>query len=101
MVEQYTAAGIRYYVNPRTQETRWSPPKNRERRRSSDAQGGTTAAGSNAQGALLLGSDVDGGIGEAKETVGLPSGWEKRTTPSGRDYYLNHDLRWEGGRGLG
>lgn len=81
--EQYTAAGLRFFVNPKTNAARWSPPKSRRR----DAAAAVSGVGDGMDDSL---SSTSKGGGRA---AGLPRGWEKRTTPAGRAYYVNHDLR--------
>lgn len=90
--EHYTAAGIKFYLNPRTNEVRWSPPRSR---RSHGRPSGTDAA---PLGNRLAGSVTGGGADTSvsytsRSEGGLPQGWEMRHTPAGRPYYVNHDQR--------
>lgn len=86
LLEKYTDAGLKYYVNPRTNDVRWSPPKARGR----GASTVTSRSGGGGGGVDESLSTTSKGGGRAS---GLPTGWERRTTPAGRVYYVNHDLR--------
>lgn len=85
LLEKYTDAGLRYYVNPRTNDARWSPPKARGRGSST-----VTSRSGGEGGADESLSTTSRGGGRAS---GLPPDWERKTTPAGRVYYVNHDLR--------
>eukprot|EP00752_Nemacystus_decipiens_P004462 g4075.t1 len=87
-LEQYTAAGLRFYLNPRTNDVRWSPPKARRRgtTRDTDAASGTARRSGPA-------GNVDMSVSNTSRGGSLPPGWEMRTTPAGRPYYVNHDQR--------
>lgn len=103
-VEQYTSAGLRFYVNPVTKETRWSPPRRRDngRQRAVNGNNGTgprvTSSGGGGRIAIAPAPMEDSTFGSTSRGGGggamLPHGWEQRTTVTGRPYYLNHDLRY-------
>lgn len=73
VLERFTTAGLKYYVNSRTNETHWSPPD-------SAASTGFDESRSSAL----------SGRGQVSR---LPPGWERRVTTNGREYYVNHDRR--------
>lgn len=93
-MERYTAAGIKYYVNPRTQQAHWSPPKARRR----GASNGEDRTGPRGGGEINSGSGQGrtARVGDSSMSAhsGLPPGWEKRTAPNGRDYFVNHQHRY-------
>lgn len=93
-LEQYTAAGLRFYLNPRTNDVRWSPPKSRRRGASRDT--GAAASGGGAAVANRRGGpagSADTSVSNTSRGGSLPHGWEMRTTPAGRPYYVNHAQR--------
>ncbi|CAM9629055.1 unnamed protein product [Scytosiphon promiscuus] len=106
-VEQYTAAGLRFFVNPVTKESRWSPPRERDnaRRRvingndgagpmvTTRGNGSGSAGAATATAAAAMDSSVGSTSGGGGVGAALPPGWEQRTNPAGRPYFLNHDLR--------
>lgn len=77
LVAKYTAAGIKYYLNPRTNEVQWSPSKGQRRRPSAGGGGADQSFGGTSRG---------GGR--------LPRGWERRETRTGRAYFVNHEQRF-------
>ncbi|CAM9490348.1 unnamed protein product [Pylaiella littoralis] len=85
LLEQFTNAGLRYYLNPRTKDVRWSPPKARGRGSSTVKRGGGGGGGMDES--ISTTSRWEG------QASGLPRGWEARTTPAGRVYYVNHEKR--------
>lgn len=101
-VEQRTAAGLRYFVNPRTKDARWSPPRARRHDGAASAAHAAPAAAAASSGYGGGGQGVSSTSGASGRTASLPPGWEKRTTANGRDYYVNHELRitqWDPPRG--
>lgn len=84
---KYTTSGIKFYVDPKTQQAQWSPPTVRHAR----VGGGETYSSSVHQYTAMVGDASGSGGGHAG--VALPGGWEKRVTRGGRDYYVNHDQR--------
>lgn len=93
-LEQYTAAGLRFYLNPRTNDVRWSPPKSRRR----DASRGTNTAAAAGSGPAGVATGADASSADTSDSNtsrggSLPNGWEVRTTPAGRPYYVNHAQR--------
>ncbi|CAN0402062.1 unnamed protein product [Laminaria digitata] len=82
LIKQYTSAGLQYHLDPRTNEVRWSPPRRARRRPEGEANGASNVAG--------MDDTVGGTSRGGTQTAGLPPGWERRTTITGREYFVNH-----------
>ena len=72
-LERYTTAGLKYYLNPQTNQTTWSPSRSEKRRRQALDES--------------LDSSADASVSR------LPPGWEKKRTDAGREYYVDHNRR--------
>ena len=75
--------------------TRAEPRSDGQKKKKKKKKQGGQRGARNAWGAE---DSASGGVGEEGGEVGLPDGWEERTDPKGRKYYVDHNTgstTWE------